>query len=59
MTTNPLLEGKSRKGEKSPSDPHECCVWANDRMSGELAQLGYKWAVTGNKDRPIALLPPA
>lgn len=46
----------SKVHQKSPLDPQECCDWANDRISESAANLGLRWVVTGNKDRPIELI---
>lgn len=53
MTTNPLSKGG--QGEKSPTDPRECCNWANLRMHPDARALGYQWVPTGNASRPIEL----
>lgn len=50
MTTNRLA--KSSKGERSPTDPQECC----DRANARLNDPERMWIVTGNKDRPIELI---
>lgn len=55
MPTNPLLKAVKGGKEKSPLDPQECCDWANDRLNEDIANLGLRWVVTGNKERPIAL----
>lgn len=51
MTTNRLAKTENARGVKSPTDPQECCDWANARMDTSERE----WIVTGNKDRPIAL----
>jgi hypothetical protein len=50
--TNRLVDTtRTKRGEKSPTDPQECCDWANAR----LCDPDREWIVTGNKDTPIAL----
>jgi hypothetical protein len=53
MTTNRLAKSESGR---SPTDPRECCDWANDRLHPDAANTGLRWYTTGNKDRPIALM---
>ncbi len=55
MSINPLGDAAKGKGEKSPTDPQECCDWANARMHPDAARLGYRWVVTGNQGKPIEL----
>ena len=52
------LNGESAKGkkEKSPLDPQECCDWANMRLHPDARNAGLEWVVTGNRDKPIALV---
>jgi len=45
-----------KSSEKSPTDPHECCIWANARLHPDAVEAGLHWIVTGNKDRPIDLV---
>ena len=52
-TSNPLKP--VGQGERSPTDPRECCDWANARINTELRQQGYQWVPTGNAGRPIEL----
>lgn len=52
MTTNRL---KSGNGELSPTDPQECCDWANERLHPKAAEQGLRWYVTGIRHKPIEL----
>ena len=38
---------------KSPTDPQECCDWANARLDGYPDER--EWIVTGREDQPIEL----
>lgn len=52
MAKNPLaIVGTENK---SPSDPQECCDWANARLSGYPEER--EWVVTGDKNLPIKLV---
>jgi hypothetical protein len=52
MAKNPLaIVGTENK---SPSDPQECCDWANERLRA-AGDFDREWIVTGNKDKPIEL----
>lgn len=52
MTANPL---KSHAGpSRSPTDPQDCCDWANARLTADQA-AAVQWVVTGDRARPIAL----
>jgi hypothetical protein len=42
------------RNEKSPTDPQECCDWANARLEA-AGDDDRRWFVTSNKDRPIEL----
>lgn len=55
---NRLIAERQRSGELSPTDPQECCEWANLRMRPELKDLGYQWVTTGDPKKPIALAKP-
>jgi hypothetical protein len=55
ITENRLAKATGGK-QRSPTDPQECCDWANDRLHPDAADVGLHWVVTGNKDKPIALL---
>jgi hypothetical protein len=56
MTTNRLAQSGAPNGkERSPTNPHECCAWANTRMHPDAANLGFEWVVTGYPDKPIEL----
>jgi hypothetical protein len=56
MAANPLIERAPKgKGEKSPTDPQECCDWANERLHPKAVEANLRWIVTGDKDKPIAL----
>lgn len=54
MTTNRLAKNIPSVG-KSPTDPQECCDWANERLHPKAAEAGLAWYVTGNHDKPIEL----
>lgn len=54
MSTNRLAPTR----EKSPTDPQECCDWANSRLHPDAVEAGLHWVVTGNPDpaKSIALV---
>jgi len=55
--TNKLIADRKRTGERSPKDPHVCCIWANERLHPDLVGKA-EWVVnTGpNRDQfPIVL----
>jgi hypothetical protein len=54
---NPLRSVPIR-ASNSPTDPQECCYWANSLMRDDLAADGYAWVVTGDPKQPIALRRP-
>lgn len=56
MAANPITAGKPQRGEKSPTDPQECCDWANARLHPKAIECNLHWIVTGNRDKPIALV---
>lgn len=57
MSTNPIkAKTGDGKKEKSPLDPQECCDWANMRLHQDARNAGLEWVVTGNRDKPIALV---
>lgn len=53
MPKNPLGEVKPKE-EKSPTDPQECCVWANARLHPDVVGKA-EWVGTGDPKRPIRL----
>ena len=55
MTTNPLAKA-ANASTKSPTDPQECCDWANDRLHVKAIEAGLEWRVTGDPAKPIALV---
>ena len=56
MATNPITAGKSQRGAASPTDPQECCDWANDRLHVKAIEAGLEGRVTGDPAKPIALV---
>jgi hypothetical protein len=51
--TNPLKD--MVVAPKSPTDPQECCDWANARLHPKAAEQNLRWVVTGNPAKPIEL----
>ena len=56
MASNPITAGKPQRGSASPTDPQECCDWANDRLHVKAIEAGLEWRVTGDRAKPIALV---
>lgn len=56
MPTNPLIAGRDRANERSPTDPQECCDWANARLAISEPSGDRCWVVTGDPAKPIALV---
>ena len=55
MTANPLKAAAN--SNKSPTDPQECCDWANSRLHPDAVSASLHWVVTGDPKKPIALVP--
>jgi hypothetical protein len=55
MTANALKQRIAAPVGKSPTDPQECCDWANERRHVEAVNAGLFWHVTGNPAKPIEL----
>ncbi len=55
MTTNRLAVVPHL--ERSPTDPKECCEWANARLSPKAVEAGLHWVTTSDPKKPIALVP--
>ena len=53
--TNPL-RAVATESHRSPTDPQECCDWANDRLHVKAIEAGLEWRVTGDPAKPIALV---
>lgn len=55
MTANALKQRIATPAERSPTDPQECCDWANARRHADAVSAGLFWRVTGNPAKPIEL----
>lgn len=45
----------ARADERSPTDPQECCDWANARLEAQ-GDTDRKWVVTHDPASPIKLI---
>lgn len=57
MAANPLLNAVAANSNKSPTDPQECCDWANARLHPEAAAQNLHWVTTNDAKKPVALVP--
>ena len=46
---------RTLNSETSPTDPQECCDWANARLHPKAVEANLHWIVTGDPAKPIEL----